>query len=202
MDIRELDVQVLDRRSLALLGGVVAQLKDDQLRLPTPCPDWTLHGLIRHLVSQNEGFAASARGAGETLSAWRGGDLGDDARAAFEASAALVNDAFAEDGVLARPFALPEVRSGGAFPGSVAISFHFVDCVVHAWDVAATIGVPWEPDDELTAAALRVAEQVPDEGRGPGAAFERRVPPPADAPPHDRLLGLLGRAPSWAGGPC
>ncbi|MES4907865.1 MULTISPECIES: TIGR03086 family metal-binding protein [unclassified Streptomyces] len=202
MDLRELDIQELDRRALALLGGVVAQLKDDQLRLPTPCPDWTLHGLLRHLVSQNEGFAASARGAGGALSAWRGGDLGDDARAAFEASAALVDAAFAEDGVLTRPFVLPEVRDGGAFPGRVAISFHFVDCVVHAWDVAATIGVPWEPDEELTAAALRVAEQVPDEGRGPGAAFEGRVPPLDDAPPHHRLLGLLGRVPSWAGGPC
>ncbi|MGO4425582.1 maleylpyruvate isomerase N-terminal domain-containing protein, partial [Streptomyces sp. MCAF7] len=68
MVIRELDIQELDRRSLALLGDVVAQVKDDQLRLPTPCPDWTLHGLIRHLVSQNEGFAAAARGAGEALS--------------------------------------------------------------------------------------------------------------------------------------
>ncbi|MEU5024520.1 TIGR03086 family metal-binding protein [Streptomyces milbemycinicus] len=202
MDIRELDIQELDRRSLALLGDVVAQVKDDQLRLPTPCPDWTLHGLIRHLVSQNEGFAAAARGAGEALSDWRGGDLGTDARAAFEASAALVDDAFAQDGVLDRAFALPEVRNGGAFPAPLAISFHFVDCVVHAWDVAATIGVPWEPDDELTAAALRVAEQVPDKGRGPGAAFERRVPPPTDATPHHRLLSLLGRVPSWSGRPC
>ncbi|MGO4747503.1 TIGR03086 family metal-binding protein [Streptomyces sp. 2MCAF27] len=175
MVIRELDIQELDRRSLALLGDVVAQVKDDQLRLPTPCPDWTLHGLIRHLVSQNEGFAASA---------------------------ALVNDAFAQDGVLDRGFALPEVRNGGAFPAPLAISFHFVDCVVHAWDVAATIGVPWEPGEELTAAALRVAEQVPDQGRGPGAAFEQRVPSPADATPHHRLLGLLGRVPSWTGRPC
>jgi uncharacterized protein (TIGR03086 family) len=202
MDIRELDIQELDRRALALLGGVVALLKDDQLPFPTPCPDWTLHGLIRHLVSQNEGFAAAARGAGGTLSVWRGGDLGADARAAFEASAALVNTAFTEDGVLDRPFALPEVRNGGAFPARVAISFHFVDCVVHAWDVAAAIGVPWEPDDELTSAALRVAEQVPEDGRGPGAAFDRRLPPLDGAPPHHRLLGLLGRVPSWAGGPC
>ncbi|MGY0058148.1 TIGR03086 family metal-binding protein [Streptomyces sp. LZ34] len=202
MDIRELDVQELDRRALALTGGIVAQLKDDQLTLPTPCPDWTLHGLTRHLVSQNEGFAATARGAGGTLSAWRGGDLGGDARAAFEASATLVNEAFAEDGVLKRPFVLPEVRDGGAFPGHVAISFHFLDYVVHAWDVAVTIGVPWEPDEELTAAALRIADRVPDDGRGPGAAFDRRVPPPDEAPPHHRLLSLLGRVPSWAGGPC
>ncbi|MEU5614327.1 TIGR03086 family metal-binding protein [Streptomyces sparsogenes] len=202
MNLRELDIQELDRRALALTGGIVAQVKDDQLPLPTPCPDWTLHGLLRHLVSQNEGFAAAARGAGGPLSVWRGGDLGGDPRAAYEASAALVGEAFAEAGVLERPFALPEVRDGGSFPGRVAIGFHVLDYAVHAWDVAATIGVPWEPGEELTAAALLIAERVPDEGRGPGAAFEQRVPSPDDAPPHHRLLGLLGRDPRWAGGPC
>ncbi|MEU0810247.1 TIGR03086 family metal-binding protein [Streptomyces sp. NPDC005970] len=202
MEIQKADVQELDRRALTLLGEVVGRMKDDQLPLPTPCPDWTLHGLIRHLVSQNEGFAAAARRAGGTLSVWREGDLGGDPRAAFEASAALVGEAFTEDGVLDRPFVLPEVREGMAFPGRVAIGFHFLDCVVHAWDVAVTIGVPWEPDEELTAAALRIAERVPEEGRGPGAAFDRRLPHPDGASPRHRLLGLLGRTPRGAGGSC
>ncbi|CAM5608854.1 hypothetical protein SPURM210S_04521 [Streptomyces purpurascens] len=74
--------------------------------------------------------------------------------------------------------------------------------MVHAWDIAVTIGAPWEPADELITAALRVASLVPEEGRGAGAAFRRRIAVPDDAPPGDRLLALLGRDSSWTPGPC
>lgn len=177
-------------------------MKTDHLRLATPCADWTLYGLVRHLVSQNEGFAASARGAGEPWAVWHDGDLGEDPAGAYEASVGEVTAAFAEDDVLERRFALPEVGEGFAVPGRMAIGFHLLDYVAHAWDVAVTIDAPWEPSAELTTAAMRVAALVPDEGRGAGAAFRRRIAVPDDAPPGDRLLALLGRDPSWTPGPC
>ena len=195
MDIRE-----LDRQALAYAGEVIAQVTADRLTLPTPCPDWTLHGLLRHIVSQNEGFAAAARGRGSVLSVWRNGRLGtEDPGADVEESARLVREAFGEDGVLDRMFDLPEV--GSAFPGAVAIGFHFVDTVVHAWDVARTIGVEWDPGEEMVGAALRIAVRVPDTpgSRGPGLAFEPGVALPAGAPDADRLLALLGRSPAWRG---
>jgi uncharacterized protein (TIGR03086 family) len=196
MDIRE-----LDRRALAYAGEVITEVKADRLMLPTPCPDWTLHGLLRHIVSQNEGFAAAARGRGADLSVWRNGRLGEDPGAAVEESARLVEEAFGEDGVLERMFDLPEVAAGAAFPGAVAIGFHFVDTVVHAWDVARTIGAEWDPGDEMVAAAIRIAVRVPDTpgSRGPGLAFEPGVELPAGVPDRDRLLALLGRSPAWRG---
>ncbi|MFC1438621.1 TIGR03086 family metal-binding protein [Streptacidiphilus sp. N1-10] len=196
MDIRE-----LDRQALSLTGELVSRVKTDQLASATPCADWTLYGLLRHLVSQNEGFAASARGGGKEWAVWRDGELGEDPAGAFAASADQVTEAFAADDVLERQFVLPEVGEGFAIPGRIAIGFHMVDYVAHAWDVAATIGARWEPSAELTAAALRVAALVPDEGRGPGAAFRRRLVVPEDAPQGDRLLALLGRDPSWTPGP-
>jgi uncharacterized protein (TIGR03086 family) len=194
MDIRE-----LDRRAIAYAGEIIAEAGARPPTLPTPCPDWTLHGLLRHLVSQNEGFAAAARGGGADLSEWRNGRLGTDPRAAFAASAKLVGEAFAEDGVLERMFELPEVAGGAAFPGAVAIGFHFVDTVVHAWDVAATVGASWEPADELVGPALRIAERVPQtpDSRGPGLAFEPGVVVAAGTPDRERLLALLGRSPAW-----
>ncbi|MEV4007723.1 TIGR03086 family metal-binding protein [Actinomadura sp. NPDC049753] len=190
------DFRPLDREAADLYLSIVAQVKPDALRLPTPCPDWTLHGLLRHQVSQDEGFAAAARGEGARLSAWRGGDLGDDPFAAARASADLVTRAFAEAAPDAE-LALPEIRDGGAFPAALAISFHFVDLVVHAWDVAASIGAAWEPPGGLVEASLKVAAIVPEEGRGPGDSFAPAVPSPAGAEPRDRLLTLLGRDPSW-----
>ncbi|RMB85037.1 TIGR03086 family metal-binding protein [Streptomyces shenzhenensis] len=197
-----MDVRRLDREALSLTGAAVSRVKTGHLSLATPCADWTLYGLLRHLVSQNEGFAASARGAGEPWAVWRDGDLGEDPAGAYEASAGEVTAAFAEGDVLERRFALPEVGEGFAVPGRVAIGFHLLDHVAHAWDVAVTIGAPWEPGTELTAAALRVAALVPDEGRGAGAAFRRRIAVADDAPPGDRLLALLGRDPSWRPGSC
>jgi uncharacterized protein (TIGR03086 family) len=194
MDIRE-----LDRRALAYAEEIVASVGADRLTAPTPCPDWTLYGLLRHMVSLNEGFAAAARGGGADLSVWRNGRLSADPRAAFAESAKLVAAAFGEDGALDRGFDLPEVRGGAAFPGSMAIGFHFVDTVVHAWDVAATIGVPWEPADDLVAAALAIAVRVPEspESRGPGLAFEPGVAVRPDATDRARLIAVLGRSPAW-----
>jgi uncharacterized protein (TIGR03086 family) len=197
-----MDIRRLDRQALLLTGMLISQVKPHHLSLATPCADWTLYGLVRHLVSQNEGFAASARGAGETWAVWRDGDLGDHPAGAYEASMDEVSAAFAEDDVLERRFALPEIGEGFTVPGRTAIGFHLLDYAVHAWDVAATIGAPWEPSAELTTAALRVAALVPDEGRGAGTAFRRRIAVADDASPGDRLLALVGRDPSWTPVPC
>ncbi|MFD0901794.1 TIGR03086 family metal-binding protein [Actinomadura sediminis] len=190
------DFRDLDRRALDLWLGTLAQVKPDMLARPTPCPDWTLHGLIRHQLNQDAGFAAAARGEGARPSVWRGADLGDDPHAAAAASADRVTAAFAAAGPRDE-FHLPEIGDGTAVPASLAIGFHLVDAVVHAWDAAVTIGVPWEPDAELVEASLRVAAIVPEDGRTPGEAFAPPVPAAAGAGPRDRLLALLGRSPAW-----
>ncbi len=199
MDPMSTDFRDLDRRAADFYLTFVAQVKPADLTLATPCSDWTLHGLLRHQVSQDEGFAAAARGDGGDLQVWRNGSLGDDPHAAARASLDLVTGAFAEEGVPDRPFLMPEVTDRPV-PGRMAVSFHFVDLVVHAWDVAATLGLPWEPSAEMLEASLAVAALVPtdDATRGPGLAFDRAVPAPEDVSPGDRLLTLLGRSPSWA----
>jgi uncharacterized protein (TIGR03086 family) len=191
-----LDIRDIDRRSLQIAGATIAQVKADHLDLPTPCGDWTLRGLLRHLVSENEGFAAAVGNGSAPRTVWDGGRLGDDPYRAYEASAELVTSAFAPGDALDRDM---EVREFGVFPGRVALSLHAVDFLVHGWDVAAAIGVPYEPDDELAATALKIASRWPDapETRGPGAAFDTRVEVPEDASDFQRLLGLLGRSPQW-----
>ena len=62
--------------------------------------------------------------------------VGEGLAGAYAAAAALVTRAFAEDRVLDRAFYLPEIRGGGSYPAPVAIGFHFVDELVHAWDLA------------------------------------------------------------------
>lgn len=190
MDIRE-----LDRRAIATLGEVIAKVRPDQLRLPTPCDDWTLHGLIRHQVSDNLGFAAAAKGVTGEILAWNSGRLGDDPLAAYHRSAETLIKAFADDAILDRAI---QIREFGFFPGRVALSMHVLDCVVHGWDVAQTIGVPYHPDPELVEHALQVAAFIPtgdDPTERPRSAFDPIVEVPEGKEPLDRLLALVGRDP-------
>jgi len=114
-------------------------------------------------------------------------------------AAELVIAAFAEPGVMERGFAIPEIMPGMEFPAPQAISFHFIDYVVHGWDVARALGQAFELDADLVQAALPVAEAVPEGERRlrPGAAFRPRLPAPDSASPMDRILAMLGRDPAW-----
>ena len=194
-----MDLRVFDRRALDLAGGVVAAVGPDDLTRPTPCPPWTVADLLRHLVSQNLRFAAAAAGADPELACpLDGGDLGTDPARAYLDSAQAVTDAFAAPGLDRRRVVLPELSE--PVPGARAVAFHFVDYLVHAWDVAVAVGAPLDPPDDLTETALGLAERIPDgpPTRGPGAAFGSRIVVPTTAPAYHRLLGLVGRDPEWS----
>jgi uncharacterized protein (TIGR03086 family) len=110
-----------------------------------------------------------------------------------------VLDAFGADGVLDATFALPEFGPSASFPGAMAVGFHFVDYVVHGWDVARTIGVAYELPAEVVSAVLPLALAVPDGEIRAGAQspFRPAVPTDSDVSDLDRVLAHLGRSPSW-----
>ncbi|MEI8411309.1 MULTISPECIES: TIGR03086 family metal-binding protein [unclassified Kribbella] len=191
-----MDIRDLDRRAGAVLGEVVMQVRPEHLWFPTPCPDWTVRGLLRHIVSENEGFAAAALNGTAGAQAWNSGRLGDNPAGAYRRSNVAVADAFADGGALDR---LMEVREYGSFPRRIALTFHHLDCVIHAWDLSRAIDLPYEPPPDLVEQAFALARKIPDTdaARGPGAAFERSVKVRGDASDFDQLLGLLGRNPDW-----
>ncbi|MEV1178027.1 TIGR03086 family metal-binding protein [Nonomuraea sp. NPDC049784] len=193
------DIIELNRRSVQATIDLLDTLKLDDLDRPTPCAGWAVRDLLEHQIAQNHGFAFAATGQRSDLAGWRPRPLGADPAAEHAASARAVLAAFATGGVLDRPFYLPEVRDGGPFPAELAIGFHFIDCVVHGWDFAKALGVPPNVDEDLAAAALPLARQVPDtpQSRGEGKAFLPGLSAPADAPALDQVVALLGRSPDW-----
>jgi len=201
--ISAVGVIAFDAQAVRASVDLVDQVTARDLARPTPCADWTLHGLLRHMIAQHYGFAAASAGDAD-LAHWTLRRLGPDPAAAYRAAAECVLGAFAADGALDREFALPEISQNLMFPAAQAISFHLVDYVVHSWDVARTLGLDAGLDPALVEAALRVAQAVPGGAARlePGAAFGPVVdwPDGAGGSGLDRLVAQLGRAPGWQPG--
>ncbi|MBP2182141.1 TIGR03086 family metal-binding protein [Amycolatopsis magusensis] len=195
MPINEL--RIFDALATRVSLELLADLKPADLAKPTPCEAWTLHGLLAHMTTQHLGFAAAAAGDGDPAH-WKLVPLGDDPVATYRESVNQVLNAFAANDLADRKFPLPEFSTEVTFTAEQALSFHFVDYVVHAWDVARTLDLPIRFQKEVLDRALRVAEIVPD-GRSrlePGAAFGPVVK--ADGLSGlDRIVALLGRSPAW-----
>jgi uncharacterized protein (TIGR03086 family) len=193
------EIRALNRRVLETSVGIVAGIKPDQLGSPTPCTEWDLRALLEHMIGQHYGFAAAARGEETDRSIWDPHPLGDDPVTQYTDAVREVTAAFGEEGLLGRRFVLPEIHETLRFPAPAAISFHLLDYVVHGWDVARSIGSAAQYDDDLVAAALAVADQIPQGAPRlePGALFRPNVSVPEDASPMDRLIASTGRSPSW-----
>ena len=195
------DLIELDAIAVRVSADLVAQLTPADLTRPTPCAGWTLYGLLAHMATQHYGFAAAAAGQ-EGPGPWQLRRLGPDPAQDYRDAAGTALAAFAADGVPGREFTLPEFTPRQRFPAAQAISFHFIDYVVHSWDVARALGLPVSFAPGLLAAARGVASQVPGgEARlRPGAAFAPAVPGPGNGDGSlDEIVALLGRSPAWPG---
>jgi uncharacterized protein (TIGR03086 family) len=191
------DIVALNAQAVNISVDQVVRVTPADLARPTPCAGWTLYGLLAHMTTQHHGFAAAANGDGD-LARWRLRSLGEDPIATYRAAADRVLDTFAADGVLDREFPLPEFNRGLMYPARQAISFHFIDYVVHAWDVATALGLPVRFDPALLDVALTVARAVPsgDARLEPGAAFAPGVPWSGGSR-LDKIVAVLGRSPNW-----
>lgn len=190
----------LDEIAVRTSVDLVSRLTADDLDRPTPCAGWTVRDLIAHSIAQHIGFAEAAEGDGGDLAHWKVPALASDFVALYTGAADRVIASFAADGVLDRKMVLAEFGEHNTFPSAQAISFHFIDYVVHSWDLARAAGLPVEFGPDVLGPALEIAERIPDnESRlAPGAPFAPGVPVGPDAPPLDRIVALLGRDPHWS----
>ncbi|WP_199178240.1 TIGR03086 family metal-binding protein [Mycobacterium hubeiense] len=200
------DIRREHRTAVLASVDVVNTVKHADLALQTPCAGWDLARLLTHMTAQHRGFAAAARGNGADPTIWEEAMWADavatDPAGAYAAAAADVLDAFAAENMLEAMFTLPDFGPDAKIPGAQAIGFHFVDYVVHGWDVARALGVPFTLPDDVIATALPMVLAIPDGDirTSEKSPFGLAVAVPEGADDLDRIVAHLGRTPGWSGG--
>ena len=152
----------------------------------SPCPDWTAHDVVKHVVDVTRLFLTRLNGGDPTPP-----DTDEDIVTSWRAEADAVKAALADPDKAATKIQ----GVGGPTPfedviGTVLCS----DTLIHTWDLAKAAGL----DDRLDPAAAEAALAflTPNDAmlRGPGA-FGEKLDAPADADAQTRLLCFVGRRP-------
>jgi uncharacterized protein (TIGR03086 family) len=190
--------------------GVCALVKPVELASPTPCAEWDIRALLRHLGESVADLEAGLRtgcldDAGQAGPASplppRGARLAGHGEVdrfspvgvLRERAAALLCACY--DGGPAERFV---VVGGLPLPAGIVACTGAVEIAVHGWDVAAALGRGGSIPPGLATRLLALCPLLATSREG---LFAVAVPVSPDASPGDRLLGYLGRdpgAPPWA----
>ncbi len=179
-------------RAFGVAKGVLANVKPDQLDLPTPCKSWDVRALINHLVG-GPFFFASSTNTGDAGDA--GGESPDlasgDFVASYEDGTKQATEAFGTPGAQEKIIKLPF----GEFPGSAWMGIATLDTFTHAWDLAKATGQSTDLDPELAGQLNEQAKvSIGDGFRGDEPMpFGPRQEAPAGACAADQLAALMGR---------
>lgn len=167
-----------------LLAETVGAITPDQLDRPTPCAEFTVRGVLEHMIGGATAFSAAYRGESPTEA-----DTSD-VLAAFGPALNDLAAAISETGALERTIPAPF----GEVPGDTFARFVVLDGLVHGWDLATATGQVYNPPTELVAEVDTFARHTLDPLRD-GQTFGHPVEPSPDAAPIERLAAYTGRRP-------
>lgn len=193
---------MLDLRPAArALADVVVDVRDDQLGGSTPCVGSSVGDLIDHVDGLSLAFTAAARkvtpeGGSQPPPPADVARLGPDWRTRVPERLVALADAWQD------PAAWTGMtRAGGIeLPGEVAGLVALDEVVVHGWDIAIATGQVLARDDASVEAVHQLLEQaVAEHPEGTPGMFGAPVDVPPEATLFDRVIGLTGRDPAWAG---
>ena len=171
-----------------LLGQLMSGIEPDDLDASTPCANFTVRGVLGHMIGGATQFAAAFRGESPPdLSAElaAGPDVAARAGDALAALLSAVRSPGALDRTVAAPF--------GEMPGAAFARFLVLDGLVHAWDLATATKQAYDPPDDLVAEVDAFARQAIAPAMRDGDTFADEVEPPSDATPIERLAAFTGR---------
>ncbi len=159
----------------------IAAVPEDSWTNQTPCPDWTVRDLVKHVVESQAMFLGLV---GREMP-----PLPEAPAEAWDAARAVIQSDLEDP-----------ARAGTEYEGTFGRStferavdgFLSTDLVVHGWDLARSTGQDEQIEPDEVKQVLAQSEQLGDAMRGPGA-FGPALEPPADADEQTRMLAFLGR---------
>jgi uncharacterized protein (TIGR03086 family) len=148
-------------RALDVVGDLITKIRPEQWSAPTPCSEWTVRQLINHLIGMNRVFAALL--ADEPPPPRPSADhVEDDPVGAYRGSAATLQAAFGQPGVLERIFRGPL----GAATGADRLQIRLYDLLAHGWDLAQATGHPAKLPEDLAEQSVAFAQaQLTEQAR-------------------------------------
>jgi uncharacterized protein (TIGR03086 family) len=175
-------------RAVVITEELVGSIGDEQFALPTPCSEWTVRGVLNHVLLGDLLCHAWINGA--TPPDREMDHLGADPRSAVRQGLAETRRLVSEPGTLIRVIG----TRMGEMPVAALIDRRVADLTAHLWDLAVALGKSTAYDPDLVAyAEAHYRGRLDGKPRtGPQLAEIQPVPPGATAA--DRLAGYLGRA--------
>lgn len=166
-------------------AAVLAQCGDD-LSAPSPCEGWTAQDIVDHVMGGAPYYAREW--GGEVPDLQEDTDRATRYRAESRAFAATCR----QPGVLDRM--VPAPGEGGEFPAAMMLGMFTADTLIHTWDLARSVGIDVELDQELLQRTwdgmvpMEAALRRPD-------VFGPAVEIDDSAPMQDRAMAWFGRQP-------
>ena len=178
-------VQQLDEL-MPLLHELVDGISPDQLDGQTPCPKFTVAGVLEHMIGGATAFAPAFRGeVPSTAAPAPTGSLQDQWRAAMVDLLDAVHSPGATERTVAAPF--------GEVPGAVFARFVAFDGLVHGWDLATATNQPYAPPTAVVREVEAFARQALTDGMRDGETFAAAKSTPVDANDLERVVAFSGR---------
>jgi uncharacterized protein (TIGR03086 family) len=195
-----IELKDLHRNALAEASELVKAVTSTDLGRPTPCSEWNLHALLAHMVGQNLGIATALRDGDAPADAFNPRPL--DAATLFAEwmhSGSVVSTAVAETDAT-QLVRLVELSSDLRLPAPTVAGMHLLDTVVHTWDIAASLGRTYRPEEHLLAAIAQGAAALPVDliAAMPNPVFAAPLSVP-DSDPWIVALARVGRLSTSSG---
>lgn len=168
-----------------VFGRLVAQTTD--WSAPSPVAGWTARDVVAHLVDWFPGFLAAG---GIELPA--GPSVADDPQSAWQHQADAVQALVERRGEesFTHPYA------GTHRLADAVDQFYTADVFMHSWDLGRAGGLDPGLDEDFAARTLAGMQPIEAMLRDSGQ-YGPAVPVAEDAPVVDRLMGFIGRDPTW-----
>lgn len=178
------------RRIAARFSDLVQGTPPNRWNAPSPVKEWRARDVVGHLVSWFPGFLKGGTG----IEIEQGPPASEDPVKAWQVQRDAVQALLDDPATDGRVFRSPRM---GETPLAQAIDrFYTADVFMHSWDLAVATGQDTSLDPEKCAQLLEGLKEHEELIRS-SDQYGEEVPVPEDADVQTRLLGFIGRDPSW-----